>query len=319
MDIATSPSLPRLWRSALVGLFTAFAWILLSLILGLGSGDAHAEESDDDSLLGAVTSLVDTTASTVTDTVSTVTGSVTRVVNTVVDVAPAPVAQPVRDVVASVGSVVSTATRPVADVVSAGVVGSVARPVVDAVADVPVVGDLVSGLGLDDAVTDLGHTVDHTVGDLLVVVTDTGAGLGLPPIAVPGLPGSPGGPSIPVGGHPLPALDVVLLSGVPHAGVPGAASALSAHPTAYETGAAATASATAASTASSGARGPLTPTGALCPPSTSSSGPGGAGSGAWALVALGPLVALRAWVRRAGPEDEHAPAAPARSTDVSPD
>ena len=48
-------------------------------------------------------------------------------------------------------------------------------------------------------------------------------------------------------------------------------------------------------------------------------GPGGAGPGAWVLVALGLVVAHRAWVRRAGFENDVAPPAPAMSTDVSPD
>ncbi|MGN8553316.1 UNVERIFIED_CONTAM: hypothetical protein OHV15_12110 [Microbacterium sp. SLM126] len=315
MEIAASQSPSPLWRPALVGVLTAFAWLLLSLVLGLGSGDARAEETDDDSLLGAVTSLVDSTATTVTQTVSTATKSVTKVVNKVADVAPAPAQQPVREVVTVVGSAVKTVTEPVSGIVSGGVVDSVARPVVDAVTEVPLVGDIVSGLGLADAVSDLGQTVDHTLGDLVGTVTDTGAGLGLPPAGViPGLPASPDVASIPVGGHPLPALGVVLPAAIPSGATSGAASALSAFLAAY-----APVSAAAAAVASSDARVPLTPAGSLCPPSTSSSGPGGAGSGAWALVALGPLVALRAWVRRAGPEDEHAPAAPAASTDVSPD
>jgi hypothetical protein len=48
-------------------------------------------------------------------------------------------------------------------------------------------------------------------------------------------------------------------------------------------------------------------------------GPGGAGPGAWVLVALGFVVAHRAWVRRSGLENDVAPAAPVLSTDVSPD
>jgi hypothetical protein len=49
------------------------------------------------------------------------------------------------------------------------------------------------------------------------------------------------------------------------------------------------------------------------------SGPGGAGPGAWVLVALGLFVAYRAWMRRNGLENDVAPAAPVLSTDVSPD
>ncbi|MGL4255571.1 MAG: hypothetical protein ACRCSL_04500 [Microbacterium sp.] len=322
MDIAISQSLPRIVRLALLGAATAFAWIVFTLLLGLGTGQAHADDGDE-GLLGAVTSVVDETASSVTGTVSSVTSGATKVVNTVVAVAvaPAPVQGPVREVVAAVGDVVTTTTAPVTDVVSGGVVEDVAGPVADVVTQVPLVGDVAEAIGLDDAVEDLAGTVDDTLGELTGAVTDTGTGIGLPPIgAGPGLPGLPGSPitSLPVEGHLLPALDVVLPAAarVYGAAVAGAAaSALSAFLTAYEHPA--TVSVAAAPAADT--RAPLSPAGGLCPPSSSSSGPGGAGSGAWAVVALGPLVALRAWVRRAGPEDERAPAAPAGLTDVSPD
>ena len=48
-------------------------------------------------------------------------------------------------------------------------------------------------------------------------------------------------------------------------------------------------------------------------------GPGGAGPGAWVLVALGLVVAYRAWVRRTGTGRRAPPAAPLYATDVSPD
>lgn len=314
MEIASSQSLSRLWRLALVGVATAFAWIVLSLLVGLGSGQAQADDGDDDGLLGAVTSVVDKAASTATDTVAKVAGGVEKTVKTVVAVAPEPVQQPVREAVKNVGSVVTKATEPVAEVVSGGAVTRVVEPVVDAVADVPVVGDVVAGIGLDDALTDVAGTVDDTLAGVAGAVDDT-ADLGLTPTApVPALPPLPGA-STPVEGHPLPALDVVLPAAPAVSAAWGAASAL--RPlVAYEPR---SATAMPASAASIDLRGPLTPAGGLCPPSAVSSGPGGAGSGAWALVALGPLVALRAWVRRAGPEDDHAPPAPAGNTDVSPD
>ena len=72
-------------------------------------------------------------------------------------------------------------------------------------------------------------------------------------------------------------------------------------------------------TAPAGSSGVPGSAGGLCPPATSSAGSGGAGPGAWAMAALLPLVAHRAWVRRAGAEDDLVPSAPAGSTDVSPD
>lgn len=317
METASSQSLSRLWRLALVGAATAFAWMVLALVLGLGSGQAHAD--DDDGLLGAVTSVVDKTASAVTDTVSTVTGDVAKTVDTVVAVAPVPAREPVRDAVKGVGAAVTTVTEPVARTVSNGTVGAVTEPVADAITTVPVVGDLVAATGLDDVLADLGETADRTVVDVIDAVTGAATELSPPATPAPELPWLPGAPMIPVGGPPLPALDVVLPATPTVATAWGAASALSALVAANEHRSAAPATVLPASVTSLDLRGPLAPAGGLCPPSALSSGPGGAGSGAWALVALGPLVAHRAWVRRAGPEDDHAPPAPAGSTDVSPD
>jgi hypothetical protein len=105
VEIASSQSLSRLWRLTLVGVATAFAWIVLSLLVGLGSGQAQADDGDDDGLLGAVTSVVDKAASTATDTVKKVAGGVEKTVKTVVAVAPEPAQRPVREAVKSVGSV----------------------------------------------------------------------------------------------------------------------------------------------------------------------------------------------------------------------
>ncbi|WP_307858556.1 hypothetical protein [Microbacterium flavescens] len=339
MEIATS-QLPRIWRLALIGAATAFAWIVLSLLLGLGYGSAHAAEGYDDGkgLLGAVTSAVDRTAASVTSTVTKTTSTVTEVVNTVVDVAPAPVQQPVREVVKTVGTVVNTVAEPVVQVVSNDAVSTITKPVVEVVTQVPVVGGIVSGTGLDDAVGDLAETVDDTVDGVTGAVTDTGEAIGqpstggepstgtpeLPPVS-PGTPVLPGSGS--TDGSPAPSTTDVSVTTLPGLSADqimtvdggwGAASALPFFEAAYEPGSAPS-DTVSPSTASSDARGHLTPAGALCPPNASSSGSGGAGPGAWALVALGPLAALRAWVRRAGPEDEHAPPAPAGSTDVSPD
>jgi hypothetical protein len=322
VEIATSQSLSRIWRLALVGTATAFAWIVLSLLLGLGSGSAHATDGDDDGngLLGAVTSLVDRTASAVTGTVTTVAGGVTGVVNTVVDVAPAPVQEPVRQVVGTVGTVVTTATKPVTDVVSGGVVGSVTQPIVDVVTQVPIVGGVVSGIGLDDAVTDLGGTVDDTLGGLVGAVTDTTSGIGLPPGTTP-LPGGvlpPLVPGVPATVEPGDAVAATAGVSTPAAASPGGGLS------AFEFYAAvpllpADSAVVSASDVPSGTRGALPSAGGLCPPTASSSGPGGTGLGAWAFLALGPFAALRAWVRRAGPENDDAPPAPVGSTDVSPD
>ena len=72
---------------------------------------------------------------------------------------------------------------------------------VDLVTEVPVVGGIVTGIGLDDAVTDLGGTVDETLDGIVGAVDETGATVGSPPTggparcrlfpATPRLPASP--------------------------------------------------------------------------------------------------------------------------------
>ena len=327
MEIAATQTLSRICRLALIGVATAFAWIVLSLLLGLGSGDARAADDDGGkSLLGAVTSVVDETADAVTGTVAKVTDGVTETVNKVVEVAPAPVKQPVKEVVKTVGTVVEKVAEPVAEVVSDDVVAKVTEPVVDVVKEVPVVGDVVTAIGADEAVGDLADTVDGTLSELTGAIVDTGASIGRPSTGTPALP--PLIPGIPVFPAPGGATDASGDDGAPEpanvrlgpsAAGGFAASDLPSFAGAYEPGSAPAAASATAASALSDARGALSPAGGLCPSSASSSGPGGAGPGAWALVALGPLAALRAWGRRAGPEDEHAPPAPAGSTDVSPD
>jgi hypothetical protein len=325
VELAASRQLPKAARLALIGVATAFAWIVIALALGFGAGNAQADDGDEQGLLGAVTSLVDDTAEAVTDTASTVTGGVTGVVSTVVDVAPAPVQQPVRDVVQTVGAVVTTVTQPVADIASSGVVSAVTTPVVDLVAEVPIVGGVATAVGLDDAVTDLSGTVDDTLGGVVGTVDETGATIGRPPATTdPGVrPTVPGIPDLPGPGVPGDVLTAAVTAAVPVAnamdastdaftrggsfaarGLPDAASANVLPPTSL-------------ASAAPGAGGVADSAG-LCL-SSASSGPGGAGSGAWAIAALGPLDAHRAWVLRSGLEDEHAPPAPAGSTDVSPD
>jgi len=331
VDIAPSQLLPRLVRLALIGVATAFAWIVVSLVLGMGSGHAHAADDGTaprdglpgSGLLGSVTSLVDGAASTVTHTVSTVTSEVADAVNAVVAVAPAPVSDPVREVVQTVGHTVATITAPVTDVVSGGVVSTITAPVVEAVTRVPVVGGIVSGIGLDGAVANLGTIVDDTVAGVVGAVTDTAATVGLPPVEAP----APGGaheliPTLPGPSGPADAAATTIDEATDAEGsavriVEATASVLFLRSAVTPTSAAH--HTPTALIAISGAPGPSPLPGGLCPPAVSSSGPGGAGSGAWALLALGPLVAHRAWVRRAGPEDEHAPPAPVGSTDVSPD
>jgi hypothetical protein len=210
--------------------------------------------------------------------------------------------------------------------VSGGVVSGITEPVIDIVTDVPVVGDVATAVGLDDAVTDLGGTVDETLGDLVGAVVETGTTVGLPPAGeVPSTPGAPGLPALPGLSDPADGASPSETPTIAHGAVTllasasaTAAAALHAAWAAASVASAAAADALYVSSAALSASGPSSSPGGLCLPSASA-GPGGAGPGAWALIALVPLAAHRAWVRRAGPEDDHAPPAPAGSTDVSPD
>lgn len=348
----THPSAwPGLWRLALLGLSTAFAWIILSALFGAGASGAHADERDDNkSLLGAVTKVVDKTAESVTEIVTEVTEPVAKInemaVETVVEIAPKPVQEPVREVVETVDTVVTKVTEPVKKVVASKPVTTITEPVVEIVKKVPVVGTVVSGVGADDAVNDLGETVDDTLDGVGGVVDDVTESVDVPPAAG-------------VVEKPVTVPDEVVEEAaealVPAASTPDAAESARVVPTeaaerasvktadasadeiSLFTGDAASASpffsladaaaftaattTTASAASSSPADAPTTypAAGGLCPPLASSSGPAGAGLGALALVAMWPLAAHRAWVRRAGHSNDDAPPAPAKSTDPSPD
>lgn len=379
MDTAATHRLGNLPRLALIGAGVAFAWLSLSLTLGLGSAGSHAAEGSDDerSVLGAVTGLVDKTASSVTTAATSATTTVTDVVDEVVEKAPAPVNAPVQQATAPVKKVVQKATAPVAEVVEKGVVDKAAKPVVkvveavtkpvakvvetvtepvvETVKEVPIVGEIVTDLGVDDvvtglddvvadvpgALTDVTQTVDRTLADtvdtaettidgVLPTLPSTGPGVVRPPL--PGLPSVSALPSspdaIPGDSSTAPAIDPTLSTSeraedTLRARLADAMPLSWASPGALAAQFRGAAGQVVASVISL-ARGALAPadspsTPGLCLSTVSSAGPSGAGPGAWALLALIPFVAHRAWVRRAGPGDEHAPLAPAGSTDVSPD
>lgn len=315
MVTADSQSVSRIVRLALIGLGAAFAWVVISLMLGLGSAQAGAQEGDE-SGTGAVASLLDRTVAGVTETVGTVAPTATDVVGAVVDVVPDQVQAPVQDVVSTVGEVVAASAEPVQTEVDAGVVSTVVAPVVDLVQQTPIVGELSGGLGLDDAVTDLGATVDRALSGAVSTLTDAGADLAVPPgIDRPVVPLAPGdataGAAVALVAASTASKSAPQI-GPAQAETRGGAAAcppLVAHTAAV--------SASAASSSALDARTNRSSPGLS--PSAISSGSGGAGPGAWALIAIAPLAAHRAWVRRAGPDDDDLPAAPSASTDVSPD
>lgn len=315
METVTWHELNKLVRLALMGVGAAFAAAILSVLLGFGAAAAHADEDAEPGLLGAVTGLVADTTSAVGSTVTTVTSTATDAVATVVSVAPAPVAA----VVETAGTAVAATVAPVQQAVSTEVVSTVATPVVELVTAVPVVGDVVSALGADEALTSVAADLDSTLTTVVGALTSAGEALAtpVPPVA----PVTDAAITVPLAVAPAhaeafasalaPATDQASATSAHEGTSPGLAPSL---PAIGATGVVAvTALLSAVDTHAL-----HTSLGALCL-SVISSGPGGAGLGVWALAALLPFVAHRAWVRRAGPEDQLVPAAPAGSTDVSPD
>ncbi len=294
MEIVTWRGFSHLARIAVIGVGVAFACVLTSFVLGLGAATAHADESEEPGLLGAATGLLDEL---VAPTVTGVTSTVSTVVTTLVEVSPAPDAPPAPQVRQAVGEVATAVAGTVQDAVAPGVVGAVTTPVLDVVTEMPIVGRIASALGLDAALTGVGSSLDGLLDSAVGALLPATSGL------VPTLPcaadGGAMGPSDVDGLAPSSTVTSWRTTAHP----------LSEQPVD-----------TPRATAQTGTNAPASPLpgGGLCPMSTSGSS-GGAGAGAWALVALLPFAAHRAWVRRAGPEDDAAPVAPFFATDVSPD
>ena len=317
--------LSRAAQLALAGVMIAFAWLLLSVVFGLGAGNAHADDADEDggvlsSLTGAVSGTVDAVVNTTAGTVTAVAPVLTPVVETVVAVVPP--AAPVVEVVADTAAAV---LEPVHDIASSGAVTGVVTPVVDLVTAVPVVGEVVTALGVDQAATDVAGTVDNAAGGLTGSVSNA-----VPAILTPGS-GGPGTPAGLLPMHDATAADAAATAITPAAAITpaqaktDAAALLRAF---FATGSAvvtsldstvSAASADAFSAEGWTAGGIVHLLRSVLPADSVFTGSGGAGPGAWVLVALVLVVVHRAWVRRNGIENDAAPAAPTFATDVSPD
>lgn len=310
MEIVTWRGFASLARLALIGVGVAFAGALVCLLLGLGGASAHADDGEEPGLLGAVTGLVDEATSLVGSTVTEVASTATDAVSAVVAVAPAPVRQPVQDVVQTAGEVVTAVAEPVREAAPEGIVTTVTQPVLNIVTEVPLVGEVVTTLGVDDAVGELGSSVDGLLDTTLEAVTDTTAAIGAPETVIT-TPDPAAGSSIPpvFGWAPAAAP-----AAVAPAAARGSSSVVAAAPGTPSFAAPAASARIFASVPPAGA-----PPGALCLSALAGSASGGSGSGAWALAALLPFAAHRAWVRRPGSPSDDAPAAPFFDTDVSPD
>lgn len=311
MEIVTWRGFASLARLALMGVGVAFAGALISLLLGFGSASAHADEGEERGLLGAVTSVVSDTTSLVGETVGDVTTVATTVVETAVSVVPAPAQAPVQSVVETVGDVTTAVVAPVQEIASEGVVGAVTQPVVELVTQLPVVGSVVTGLGADTALTDVGSSVDDLLVTTVEALATTSSAIGSPR---PGAVDVPDAFTPSAAVAPTSAFAVLLLTD--HARPDASATRAPYADASTSPASVADISRILAPTSDGSAPDPR---GALCPSSLAGSASGGAGSGAWALVGLLPFAAHRAWVRRAGAADDDAPPAPFFATDVSPD
>ncbi len=340
MDTADSQHLSRLSKMLLAGIGVAFAWVLLSLALGFTASQAHAAEND--GLLGGVTDALSGTTGAVTDVVSGTTTAVTEVVSgtttaVVVDtvtpvvevVAPVVPPLPIAPVVEVVESVAAPVLHTVTGVADAGVVAPIVDSALGIVDGVPIVGSVVSELGVSGAVSSVGGSVDGVIRGTTGAVGGTVTGIVdstdplVPVLVTPPLPGAPEGivPLDPDQSSPTPPAALTNAAAGPFETLLRAA---------YLTGYAAwTSMSTAlpASLTSSDAVFVVEDAGgallsllrSVVQAESVLMGPGGAGPGAWALLARGFVVAYRAWMRRSGPENDLAPPAPAFSTDVSPD
>lgn len=352
MDTADSQRLSRISKLLLAGAGVAFAWVLLSFTFGFTTGQAHADE--DPGLLGSVTGVVDDTAIGVTDvvddTATGVTGGV-QSTTTAVEQTAAPVVEPVVEAVApvveavepvvpvapvvdAVQSTVAPVVTTVTEIADGNLVAPLTETAVGVVVGVPVVGGVVSSLGVDNAATSLGSSVDgvlqgttQAVSGTVTTVVDTTGGV----VAAPVTPTLPGRDELLAGADEATAGAPSQAPAAASTPAPPAGDLLSTlSRAAYLTGALALSSLAADAAVVSGAsdvafiaggatEGLLTLLRAVLQADSALIGPGGAGPGAWVLVALGFVVAYRAWMRRSGLENDVAPAAPVLSTDVSPD
>lgn len=316
METVTWSEPRRLARAALAGVGVAFSGVVLSLFLGIGASDAHAAPDDERGLVGAVTGLLDGTTALVGSTVSGAASTVSETVGAIVEVAPTPIQKPVQAVGQVVDTTVSTVTAPVQQVVSSGLVSAVTTPVVSVVTEVPVVGTVVTGLGVDAVLGGVASGVDSTLETTVDAVTTVGGVLApaasdnRPIDDVPPPPTSTTAWSAPFA--PVDLADIVATTSrdgdsaaFSRAAASGPTASIADHPVGE-------------SVSTSPHEAPTLPT-LAGDPTTAATGPAGAGSGAWALAALLPFAAHRAWVRRAGPGDDTAPPAPADPTDASPD
>lgn len=309
MEVAPSHTLSRVSLLALWGVGAAFVWLLVSLFSGTGGAPAHADDStDNQGVLSGLTATVDRAADAVVSVATTAVGVVAPVVPPAtpsaraVAHAAAPVVAPVQQVIHSaVPAIVNTTTAVV------NTTKAVVNTATNVVTAVPVVGEVVTRLGVEHALTEVTTTLDEALATLAGAVGST-------PIEL-----SPTGAAAPAHSLEFAAASSPLLSPTLSEHAPAASA-----PTVWafvlltSAGTPPTSHAFIFEAPTDLASAPIS---TLCPlaPGGSSSGSSNSAPSAAALLAFSPFVAHRAWLRRIGPSDDTLPPTPPASTDVSPD
>ena len=306
-------------------------WAALTAFFGGGS--AHADEQPDNPLDG-LTSLVSNTVTAVT---APVTPVVTQVVAPVVTQVVAPVQQALPAVVATVTRPVTQApivapvtapvvhavtetaaavVEPITNALSDAPVSTITDPILGAVGSIPVVGGLVSDLGVISAVNGVVGVVDDTTALLGQVASET-----VPPVLEaldPTAPAPGTGPDDVTTPLDLPTATARLETSA-------VAPAIDAPPAVIRS-----ISSTAISLADDSdraaddtTRAPSGPPSGSPPgapvPASSSAGSGGASGAAHARLSDVDSSPLRAGERTSGASDDVLPSSPVADTDVSPD
>lgn len=311
------------------GAVGALAWATLTVLLG--GGTAQAEEEHDGPLDG-LTSLVSDTVSVVTAPVKPIVTEVvapvvTQVVAPVQKAAPAvvetvtqtvaetPVVGPVTTpVVHAVTDTATAVVTPVADVLTGAPVSQITEPILDTVAGLPLVGGLVTDLGVISAVDDVVGVVDDTTALLGNVTNETVPPVleALDPTSPAPAPGAGAVIDVPAA---VPPVDVAVVPAAP----PSAASLSAPGPVRS----AALLHDAVAIAGDDTTRAPAdTPSGSppgAPAPASSSAGSGGSGGAAHARLSDAGTPPLRACERTSGASDDVLPSSPVADTDVSPD
>ncbi|WP_248242501.1 hypothetical protein [Microbacterium kunmingense] len=294
----------------------------------------------------AVGEIVGGGAVVVNDAVGALTGTAGSAVDGVTDKAGVLLdAAPLQPIVTPVADVASSALDTVGDVVESvgeqGPVSGVVGVVTDVVEHTPIVGDVAEELGLPDAVEQVGGSLDGGLGSIGETIGESGDNVA-PAAPIPALPvvRPPLSTDRPETGPSLVPSTSIVDVAVPETQKADAAETASlaasgilqlfqslygASPAPIGPGThtvVTTAEASDASTIPAVAfdrGGPFDSPGGVLPGDATAAASGGAGFGAWGLIAFGPLFAYRAWMRRAGPDDDRLPGAPIYDTDSSPD